>query len=264
MAFASTGTVHRSTVTGTRGMVASAHPLASLAGIRMLLEHGNAFDAAVAVAAALNVVEPYMSGIAGVGYALIYSAAEDRVRVLDYCGRTPHDATSEAFASPDFQEGGVMSCLVPGACGGWLELLEQYGTMDRATVFGPAIELAEEGFAATVKNAGFIDDAVPRMRPTGAEVILSRGRAPRAGDILIQGDLARTLRRVVEGGAEAFYSGDLGSEIAGYVQREGGLLSRETLRISRLNGRTRFQHPTADSGCSARRCPAQDFTSCRR
>lgn len=229
MAFASAGTVHRPTVTGTRGMVASAHPLASLAGIRMLLEHGNAFDAAVAVAAALNVVEPYMSGIAGVGYALIYSAAEDRVRVLDYCGRTPHDATSETFASLDFQEGGVMSCLVPGACGGWLEILEKYGTMDRATVFGPAIELAEKGFAATVKNAGFIDDAVPRMRPTGAEVILSRGRAPRAGEILIQDDLARTLRRVVEGGAEAFYGGDLGSEIAGYVQGGGGLLSARDL-----------------------------------
>ena len=87
MAFPSAGTIHRPTVTGTRGMVASAHPLASLAGTRMLLEGGNAFDAVVAVAAALNVVEPYMSGIAGVGYAIIYDAKNDRVRVLDYCGR---------------------------------------------------------------------------------------------------------------------------------------------------------------------------------
>ena len=229
MAFSSVGTVHRSTVTGVRGMVASAHPAASLAGVRMLLEHGNAFDAAVAVAAALNVVEPYMSGIAGVGYALIYSAEENRVRVLDYCGRTPHAAVSEAFPTTGTQDGGVMSCLVPGACGGWLELLERYGTMDRATVFGPAIELAENGFPATVKNSGFMHDAVPRMRPTGAEVILKRGRAPRAGEMLIQRDLARTFRRVVEGGAEAFYRGDLGSEIAGYVQGEGGLLSGRDL-----------------------------------
>ena len=229
MAFSSVGTVHRSTATGTRGMVASAHPLASLAGVRVLLEQGNAFDAAVAVAAALNVVEPYMSGIAGVGYALTYSAAENRVRVLDYCGRTPHAATSEAFASPRHQDGGVTSCLVPGACGGWLELLDRYGTMDRATVFAPAIELAENGFAATVKNSRFIQDALPRMRPTGAGVILGRGRAPLAGDILIQRDLARTFRRVVEGGAEVFYRGDLGSDITGYIQAEGGLLSKRDL-----------------------------------
>ena len=229
MAFSSLGTVHRSTVTGTRGMVSSAHPLASLAGVRVLLDQGNAFDAAVAVAAALNVVEPYMSGIAGVGYALTYSAAEDRVRVLDYCGRTPHDAVAEAFAAPHHQEGGVMSCLVPGACGGWLELLDTYGTMDRATVFAPAIELAEKGFPATVKNSRFIHDALPRMRPTGAGVILSGGRAPLAGDILIQKDLARTFRRVVEGGAEVFYRGDLALEVAGYVQAGGGLLSERDL-----------------------------------
>ncbi|MDE2999295.1 MAG: gamma-glutamyltransferase [Gemmatimonadota bacterium] len=229
MAFSSEGTVHRSTVTGARGMVASGHPLASLAGVRMLLERGNAFDAAVAVAAALNVVEPYMSGIAGVGYALVYSAAEDRVRVLDYCGRTPHDATSAFFPTPQHQDGGVTSCLVPGACGGWLELLDKYGTMDRATVFAPAIELAENGFPVTVKNSRFIRDAVPRMRPTGTRVILSPGRAPRAGDVLIQKDLARTFRRVVEGGVEAFYRGDLASEIAGYAQAGGGLLSRRDL-----------------------------------
>jgi len=76
MAFSTEGNTHRSTVTGTRGMVASGHPLATLAGVRMLLQGGNAFDAIVATAAALNVVEPYMSGIAGVGYALAYSAKD--------------------------------------------------------------------------------------------------------------------------------------------------------------------------------------------
>ena len=84
MAFSAHGVTHRPTVTGTRGMVACAHPLAALSGARMLLEGGNAFDAAVAVAAALNVVEPYMSGIAGVGYAIVYDAKNDHRRVLDY------------------------------------------------------------------------------------------------------------------------------------------------------------------------------------
>ena len=86
MAFSSHGKVHRSTVTGRRGMVASGHPLASLAGLRVLMQGGNAIDAAVATAAALNVVEPYMSSIGGVGYMHIYSAREREHKVLDYVG----------------------------------------------------------------------------------------------------------------------------------------------------------------------------------
>ena len=89
MAFSSTGTVHRSTVTGRRGMIASGHPLASLAGLRILMQGGNAIDAAVATAAALNVVEPYMSGIGGVGYMNIYSARSNEHKILDYVGLTP-------------------------------------------------------------------------------------------------------------------------------------------------------------------------------
>ncbi len=229
MAFSSLGKTHRPTVTGTRGMVTSAHPLASMAGTRILLEGGNAFDAVVAVAAALNVVEPYMSGIAGVGYALTYNKKEGKVRALDYCGRTPHDATVDLFPTPDVLEGGIRSCLVPGACGGWLELLERHGRMDRAAVFAPAIELAENGYAVTVKNAKFMADSVSRMWPTGAKVLCKGGRSPRPGDVFVQKDLGRTFRRVVEGGAEAFYKGDLAKEMIAFVQKEGGLLTQRDL-----------------------------------
>ena len=93
MAFSARGIVHRSTVTGKRGMIASAHPLASVAGLRILIDGGNAIDAAVAVAAALNVVEPYMSGLGGDGYMHIYSAREREHTVLDYMGRAPYAAT---------------------------------------------------------------------------------------------------------------------------------------------------------------------------
>jgi gamma-glutamyltranspeptidase/glutathione hydrolase len=208
-------------------MVASGHPLATLAGVRMLLEGGNAFDAIVATAAALNVVEPYMSGIAGVGYALTYSAADKKLRALDYCGRTPHAATPDLYPTPDLQEGGILSPLVPGACGGWLTLLETYGTMDRATVFEPAIELAEKGFAFTVKNQFHTDGAVARLRPTGLAIIAPNGKAPRSGDVLVQDKLAHSFRRVVEGGREAFYTGDLAKEMVSFVQEEGGILTAQ-------------------------------------
>ena len=228
MAFSAHGVTHRPTVTGTRGMVACAHPQAALSGARMLLEGGNAFDAAVAVAAALNVVEPYMSGIAGVGYAIVYDAKNDRRRVLDYCGRTPHQARAELFDGPADKDAGPRSCLTPGACGGWLELLERYGTMTPAQVFAPAIDLAENGYAVTVKNSQSMTSG-GKMNDRAESVILPRGRGPLPGEILIQKDLARTFRRVAEGGAEVFYKGDLAREMARYVQGEGGWLSERDL-----------------------------------
>ncbi len=228
MAFPAHGVTHRPTVTGTRGMVACAHPQAALSGARMLLEGGNAFDAAVAVAAALNVVEPYMSGIAGVGYAIVYDAKNDHRRVLDYCGRTPHQAQVELFDGPADKDAGPRSCLTPGACGGWLELLERYGTMTPADVFAPAIDLAENGYAVTVRNSQSMTSG-GKMNDRAESVILSRGRGPLPGEILIQKDLARTFRRVVEGGAEVFYRGDLAREMAGYIQGEGGWLSERDL-----------------------------------
>jgi gamma-glutamyltranspeptidase/glutathione hydrolase len=147
MAFSSKGTVHRATVTGRRGMVASAHPLASLAGLRILMQGGNAIDAAVATAAALNVVEPYMSGIGGVGYMHIYSARENEHKILDYVGLTPRATALKFYDRPEKKALGPLSPLVPGACGGWLEALRRYGTMDAGTVLAPAIEYAEQGFA---------------------------------------------------------------------------------------------------------------------
>ena len=89
MAFSPRGTTHRTTVTGRRGMVASAHPLASVAGLRVLMDGGNAIAAAIATAAALNVTEPYMSGIGGVGYLHIYSARKKEHKIIDYVGLTP-------------------------------------------------------------------------------------------------------------------------------------------------------------------------------
>ncbi len=231
MAWPNKGLAHRPVVMGRRGAVASAHPLASLAGQRMLMAGGNAIDAAVAIAAALNVVEPYMSGAAGVGYLFIYHAQSDTRIVLNYNGRSPWAAELSRFTSEDDKRSGILSPLVPGAVGGWLAALERYGTMDRATVFAPAIEYAAHGFPLTINNHLFFTAAEETLNrwPISAATYLHGGKAPLLGAILTQPNLARTLRQIVEGGADAFYRGPIGAAIVHFSEQHGGLLTQRDL-----------------------------------
>src|SRR5438034_599416 len=127
---------YRPTVMGRRGVVTSAHPLASMAGIEILLAGGNAVDAAVAVGSTLNVVEPFMSSAGGIGLMLISRGGERHV--LDFIGRAPR-AADAAGCTEDDLAGGPKSCATPGNLGGWLAALERFGTMDRARVLAPAI-----------------------------------------------------------------------------------------------------------------------------
>jgi len=231
MAFSSQGAVHRATVTGRRGWGASAHPLASLAGLRILMLGGNAVDAAVATAAALNVVEPYMSGIGGVGYMHIYRARARERRILDYVGLTPKAADIALYDGEGKRDRGPLSPLVPGACGGWLEALRRGGTMDAATVFAPAVEYAEQGFALTVKNHEFFALSAPDLRrfSPAAAAYLRDGRVPEPGQVLVQADLARTFRQVAEGGEEFFYRGGFAEDLVRHLEEAGGLLTKEDL-----------------------------------
>src|SRR2546426_2215184 len=129
---------YRPVVMGRRGAVASAHPLASMAGIQMLLAGGNAVDAAVAVASTLNVVEPFMSGVGGVGLMLLSRGSQRHV--LDFIGRAPA-AADPAACTDDELAGGPKACAIPGNLGGWLAAIERFGSMDRARVLAPAIDL---------------------------------------------------------------------------------------------------------------------------
>jgi gamma-glutamyltranspeptidase/glutathione hydrolase len=212
-------------------MVASAHFLASVAGLRILQQGGNAIDAAVATAAALNVVEPYMSGMAGVGYMLVYSAKERRLRVLDYVGLSAAAATPDAFATPAEKDHGPKSPLVPGACGGWLTALETYGALDRAAVFAPAIEYAEGGVPITLKNHYFFRNALNAGHLTAETkaVFMPDGVPPIPGSIIRQPLLARTFREVVDGGIEHFYRGPIARRIVHSLHAQGGHLTAEDL-----------------------------------
>ena len=142
MGWSNNGLAHRPVVMGTNGMVASAHPLASLAGLRILQQGGNAVDAAVATAAALNVVEPYMSGLGGGGYMVIHSRSGETT-VLDYSGVTSSRVDIEELTLETIDLGGKAP-VVPGAPDGWLKAVNERGTMSIEDVFAPAVEYAEK------------------------------------------------------------------------------------------------------------------------
>jgi gamma-glutamyltranspeptidase / glutathione hydrolase len=219
---------YRPVVMGLRGAVTSAHPLASMAGVEILLAGGNAVDAAVAVAAALNVVEPYMSGIGGIGLMLLSRANGER-HVLDFIGRAPAAADRAAATEIDLA-GGPKSCATPGNLGGWLAALERFGSMPRGAVLGPAIAMAERGVPLSLKNTEFVHRARETLaRSREAERLYLGQGAPRPGAVVSAKDLAGTLRQVAEGGAEVFYRGPIGAAIARSVQAAGGWLAEDDL-----------------------------------
>ena len=220
----------RAPATGTRGMVASAHPYATGAGLDALQAGGNAIDAAVAVAATLNVVEPYMSGMAGVGVALVCIASEDRTRVLNFSGHTPKAAAPELYDNVSV-ETGPLAPLVPGNIGGWMMMHREYGRIERKQLFVRAIEYAVEGFALTPFNASTIRTQIERVdgfSSSAAALELDRSNIV-TGALLRQPLLAESLSAVADGGVEEFYKGRLGDRLIDGLRAAGGIMTREEL-----------------------------------
>ena len=215
---------------GASGMVASANPLASVAGVRVLMDGGNAFDAAVAVGSTLGIVEPYMSGVGGIGVALAYVAAEDRVRTLDFSGRAPLAAHPDEFTQ-DAKDIGVRSSLVPGNVAGWLTMQEKYGSMDPGPLLGPAIGYAEAGTPVTFNNHRQIVKQGQRLLryPQTADIVLKNGASPGPGATMKFPQLATSLRRIAEGGMSEFYRGELARRFVEGNQELGGLLTLSDL-----------------------------------
>jgi len=219
---------YRPTVMGTRGAVASAHPLASMAGIQTLLAGGNAVDAAVAVGSTLNVVEPFMSSIGGIGLMLISRPGGER-HVLDFIGGAPQ-AADPARCTEDELAGGPKACATPGNLGGWLAAHERFGKLPRAKALEPAIAFAERGVPLTFKNVEFFTQARATLaRSREAERLYWPNGGPRPGAVVTYKELAGTLRQVAEGGAEVFYRGPIAKAIARAVQEAGGWLTEQDL-----------------------------------
>ena len=217
---------------GVRGVVSSAHGLASQAGVRALMLGGNAVDAAVAVAATLAVVEPFMSGLGGGGgYMLIRDGKTGQVHGLDYLGRAPRAARGDVWTDQEDVYSDVRSTIQPGPVAGWLAALERFGKLDRATVFSFAIEVAERGWPISAFGHSMLVAAEERLArfASSRAAYFPNGRVPRVGEIVPQPGMARSLRTIAEGGADVFYRGELGEEIVRAVQEAGGWLTMEDL-----------------------------------
>ena len=218
---------NRPAAVGVNGMATSAHPLATLAGVRMMMAGGNAFDAAVAVASTLNVCEPFMSGAGGVGLALAYVAAEDRVRALNFSGRMPKAADPEEYEAAD-KDIGIKSALVPGNVAGWLTLHETYGRLDRQQIFEPAIGYAQNGTAITHFNAKSIGNSVPRLAQFPSKgIFVENGGGPRPGQRVKQTQLAESLCAIARGGKDEFYRGELAARLVKGARELGGQFTEE-------------------------------------
>ena len=223
----------RSPVLAKNGMVATSQPLAAQAGLQVLINGGNAVDAAVAAAAALNVVEPESTGVGGDLFALIWLDREKQVRALNGSGRAPAAASIDQLRAAGYAQmptDGVFSVSIPGTVHGWETIINAYGTMPLSAVLQPAIRYAEEGFPVTDYIAYQWSGQQSRLAalPSGQEMLL-HGRPPRQGEVMRLPTLARTLRAVADGGSDAFYRGEIAAKIAAFVQEQGGWITTDDL-----------------------------------
>jgi gamma-glutamyltranspeptidase/glutathione hydrolase len=228
----------RPTVSSLHGMVTCSHPLAARAGARLLAEGGNAFDAAAASAAALNVVEPYMSGLAGMGISTWFIASEQRVRTLDFVTQVPSQFPAGRFTRREQMLRTPCAAGTPGNLAGWCELVQRHGRRKLNEVFAPVIALAEDGFPLVEDNAANINQVAQTLQGVSwydgwnAAYTGSTG-VVQAGQVLHQPALARTFREIVAEGPHHLHGGALGRAMVEHMQALGGCLSIEDLTAVR-------------------------------
>lgn len=232
--------------------IASAHALASQAGIDMLRQGGNAFDAAVAVSSVLSVVEPISSGLGGGGFFLLHDAKTGKDVFIDARETAPAAATPAAFLDDkgefnrDRAENGPWSAGIPGLPAGLVHLATNYGRLPLKTTLAPAIRIAREGFPVygrLVKGYANRRAVMERYKGTRA-VFLADGDTVEDGELLIQPDLARTLELLAEKGFDGFYRGTIAKKLLAGVKAEGGKWTAEELAGYRVREREplRFEY----------------------
>lgn len=222
-----------------KGIVAVSHPAAAEAGKRILEQGGNAIDAASAIQFALNVVEPHMSGIGGGGFMMIYLKEQNRITILDSREMAPKKAYATQFLDKDgkpiewfSRHTNGKAVGVPGTLLGVKTALDKYGTMKLPEVIEPAIELAEKGVKVNWTTARHIGEEAAKLQQykTAGKVFVPGGKPLAEGDLLVQPDLAKTLRLIKEKGPDVFYKGEIGQVLVDEVQKRGGLITMDDLK----------------------------------
>jgi gamma-glutamyltranspeptidase / glutathione hydrolase len=222
----------RPVIMGQNGMVSAGHQLASLSGVKILQEGGNAVDAALAAAFVMSVVKPEASGPGGDLFALVFMKKTGKVEALNSSGPAPAKATIEYFHDHGLKsipQSGPLSIAIPGAVDGWLELHKKYGTKDLAHLMSEAIRIARQGFPISQEFAESIDEFSSQFpwidgfyrQPLGG---------PKPGKILVQKGLADVFEKIAQKGRDGFYGGEIADKICATIKSEGGLLAQEDLR----------------------------------
>lgn len=218
--------------------IATAHPLATAAGEKILAQGGNAFDAAVAISAALAVVEPYSSGIGGGGFWLLHRSSDGFETMIDGREKAPLKAHRDMYIDkngdviPRASMDGALSAGIPGVPAALEHLSKKYGKLSLKQSLQPAIEHAENGFKVSVhyqRMAGFRLAAL-RASPAAAKIFLKNNNVPDEGDVIKQADLAKTLKTIAEKGSAGFYTGELAKKFISGVKDAGGIWSHEDLK----------------------------------
>ena len=235
--------------------IASPHPQATAAGREILFIGGNAFDAAVAVSAALAVVEPYASGLGGGGFFLLRQSAEPiRYQFLDARERAPFQANQNMYrrdgkVQPTLSLNGPLAAAIPGLPAALVELAEHYGKLPLKTSLAPAIRLAYQGFAVDPvyrERAGWRLSAL-RDDPESARLFLRHGDIPALGEIIKQPELGLTLDRLADKGRAGFYEGLTGQALVSGVRSAGGIWTDDDLQRYRVVARAPLRFPLADN-----------------
>jgi gamma-glutamyltranspeptidase/glutathione hydrolase len=229
-----------------KAAIASAHPLATQAGFEILARGGNAFDAAVAVSAALAVVEPNGSGLGGGGFYLLHRASDGKQVFVDAREVAPAAATRDMFLDAQgnpvdgLSTRSAKAAGIPGEPAGWDQLARIYGRLPLATSLEPAIRLARKGHAISAARRAELAEALASEGMTEqahrefARIYLVAGQAPPAGHWMRQPDLAKSLEVLARGGADAFYRGPFARKLVQGVQRLGGLWTEADLAAYRV------------------------------
>ncbi len=219
-----------------KNIVSTSQPLASQAGLRMLLKGGNAVDAAIACAIALTVVEPTMNGIGSDAFAIVWDGK--KLNGLNASGRSPKAWTPEYFSKyKRMPLVGWDTVTIPGAVSAWVELSKRFGKLPFKELFKPAIEYAKHGYLVspiTAQSWGFAKSLFKKF-PDFINCFLPGGKAPKAGDLFSNPDQAQTLKLISETNGEAFYQGKLANKIAEFARGSGGLITLEDLNNNKAD-----------------------------